>query len=148
MPIFTKKRICITGRIGLIAKIISLENQSFIAHAHILHLPNNTFAGENNLLRSITRLKVSTMDRFQSELALQIHQGKHTFAPENPSQTCIDEFQIVAKALRDMDGRGYFDEKTIVVTNGSTGKNLYAMVRLHGGLSYQGIKALERFELD
>ena len=88
------------------------------------------------------------MDRFKSELALQIHQGKNAYAPENQLQTCIDEFQIVAKALRDMDGRGYFDEKPIFVTSGSTGKNLYAMVRLRGGLSYQGIKALERFELD
>ena len=88
------------------------------------------------------------MDRFQSELALLIHQGKNTFVPENQSQTCIDEFQIVAKALRDMDGRGDFDEKTIFVASGNTGKNLYAIVRLRGGLSYQGIKALERYELD
>lgn len=88
------------------------------------------------------------MDCFQSGLALIAHQCKHTFAAENQSQTCIDEFQIVAKALRDMDGRGYFDAKTIFVTSGSTGKNLYAMVRLCGGLSYQGIKAVERFELD
>lgn len=88
------------------------------------------------------------MDRFQSELARLIHQGKHAFAPENQSQTCIDEFQIIAKALRDMEGRGYFDEKTFFATSGSTGKNLYAIVRLSGGLSYQGIKALERYELD
>jgi hypothetical protein len=71
------------------------------------------------------------------ELLKGISEGKKIFKPEDTSETSMQAFQPIAKALVHANERGYLD-KCNIHRESRTGHSWYDLVSVQGGLSYLG----------
>lgn len=71
------------------------------------------------------------------DLLKEISEGKKIFKPEDASETSMEAFQPIAKALVHAKERGYLD-KFNIHRESRTSHGWYDLVSVQGGLTYSG----------